>query len=80
MAGEKVIIMAKNNSLTEKQKKALKLLKSRLNGRLLTHLNSCVHCGLCGESCHYYLATKNKNLFPGRRWILFQVFTNAITH
>ncbi|MBC8489657.1 MAG: (Fe-S)-binding protein [Bacteroidetes bacterium] len=59
--------MAKNNSLTEKQKKALKLLKSRLNGRLLTHLNSCVHCGLCGESCHYYLATKNKNFIPGKK-------------
>ena len=67
MALEKVNYMTKKIPLNDKQKKALKLFKSRLNGRLITHLNSCVHCGLCGESCHYYLATKNENFIPGKK-------------
>lgn len=53
--------------LSEKQNKALALFQDRLNGRLITHLNSCVHCGLCGESCHYYLATGDERFIPGKK-------------
>lgn len=28
-----------------------------VDSRLAASLNSCVHCGLCADSCHYYLAT-----------------------
>ena len=53
--------------LTAQQSEALDILEQRLNSRLLTHLNSCVHCGLCGESCHYYLATGDERFIPGKK-------------
>lgn len=34
----------------------LQLLKQRLNRELVTSFAACVHCGMCAESCHYYLA------------------------
>ena len=53
--------------LTDKHKQALKLLASRLDGKLITHLNSCVHCGLCAESCHYYLSENKASYIPGKK-------------
>ena len=38
-----------------------------MDGKLLTHLNSCVHCGLCSESCVYYLATGDDRVTPARK-------------
>ncbi len=55
------------DKLTERQRKILGVLKSRLDGRLMTHLNSCVRCGLCAETCHYYLSEKNDNYIPGKK-------------
>ncbi len=49
------------------RKKALKALDPDKNGRLLTQLNSCVHCGLCAESCAYYLAFKDPRYIPARK-------------
>ena len=59
--------MKKSDQLTEDQKKALDRFAKNMNGRLLTHLNSCVHCGLCGESCQYYLTLKEDKYIPGRK-------------
>jgi len=59
--------MSDRNALNEKQKKALDKLAKRLDGRLLTHLNSCVHCGLCAESCHYYLSENKTSYIPGKK-------------
>ncbi|MFA4853186.1 MAG: (Fe-S)-binding protein [Bacteroidales bacterium] len=53
--------------LSDKQKKSLDVLKNRLDGRLLSYLNSCVHCGLCAESCHYYLSDNNERNIPGKK-------------
>lgn len=57
----------KTDQLTEDQKKALDRFAKNMNGRLLSHLNSCVHCGLCGESCQYYLTLKEDKFLPGRK-------------
>ena len=57
----------KTEQLTEDQKKALDRFAKNMNGRLLSHLNSCVHCGLCGESCQYYLTLKEDKFIPGRK-------------
>lgn len=35
-----------------------------MDGELRTHLNSCVRCGLCGESCHYYLRYGDERYLP----------------
>ena len=59
--------MANKKSLTKEQKKALTKFADSMNGRLLTHLNSCVHCGLCAESCHYYLSTGDERYMPANK-------------
>jgi len=59
--------MSDNIYSTEVCQKALNLLQSKLNGKLLTHLNSCVRCGLCADSCHYYLSEKSPKHIPGQK-------------
>lgn len=55
-------------SLTKEQKdKGIQTLLNRIDGKLLTHLNSCVRCGLCAESCMYYMATGDEKLIPAKK-------------
>lgn len=51
----------------ETVKKGLEVFENLSDSKLLTHLNSCVHCGLCAESCIYYLVTKDERLTPARK-------------
>ena len=39
-------------------------VKKNLNRRIQLMINSCVNCGLCAESCHYYCATGEKEYIP----------------
>lgn len=52
---------------SEDRNKALGYLDAKMDSRMLTHLNSCVHCGLCAESCLYYIATKDDRFMPARK-------------
>jgi Fe-S oxidoreductase len=62
---EKQIVMGE---ITEDQlKKGLEALDPENSGRLLTHLNSCVHCGLCAESCIYYQAFRDERYIPAKK-------------
>jgi Fe-S oxidoreductase len=54
-------------NLNDKKNKALKILTEPKDSKLITHLNSCVHCGLCAESCMYYLTTKDKRFIPTKK-------------
>jgi len=47
--------------------KGLKVLNTKDNGKLLTHLNSCVHCGLCAKSCIYYRAMPEARFIPATK-------------
>ncbi|MBN1338203.1 MAG: (Fe-S)-binding protein [Bacteroidales bacterium] len=47
-------------------KKALDVLNTA-DGKLLTHLNSCVHCGLCAESCVYFRAMSDIRFIPASK-------------
>jgi len=51
----------------DKKKRALEILNQHDDGRLLTYLNSCVHCGLCAESCIFYLTGKDPRYIPARK-------------
>jgi Fe-S oxidoreductase len=51
----------------DQKEKALKVLRNSMDPRLITALNSCVHCGLCSESCHYYLSEKNNRYAPATK-------------
>lgn len=47
--------------------KGLKVLNTKDNGKLLTHLNSCVHCGLCAKSCIYYRTMPEARFIPATK-------------
>jgi Fe-S oxidoreductase len=52
----------------DKKKKGLEVFESNgSGGRLLTQLNSCVHCGLCAESCIYYQVYKDPRYVPAKK-------------
>jgi heterodisulfide reductase subunit C len=36
-----------------------RVLKGETGARLKTYVDTCVHCGLCSEACHYYLSHDN---------------------
>lgn len=54
-------------NFNDKKYKAIKILAEPIDSKLITHLNSCVHCGLCAESCMYYLATKDEQFIPTKK-------------
>jgi len=41
--------------------------KAKLNRDLVASLEACTHCGLCAESCHYYLAEPDPVNMPVMR-------------
>jgi len=45
-------------------KKGLRVFTDRPDSKLLTHLNSCVRCGLCADSCMYWLSTHDDRFIP----------------
>lgn len=59
--------MKSKASISEQERKALEILTEPKDSKLVTHLNSCVHCGLCAESCMYYLTTNDARFVPARK-------------
>jgi Fe-S oxidoreductase len=47
--------------------KGLEILKNLSNGKFDTNINSCVRCGLCAESCMYYMATGDSDFIPAKK-------------
>ncbi|MBI5402244.1 MAG: (Fe-S)-binding protein [Ignavibacteriae bacterium] len=55
------------DNFKNKKDKAIRILSEPKDSKLITHLNSCVHCGLCAESCMYYLATNDEKYIPAKK-------------
>ncbi|MEX0788037.1 MAG: (Fe-S)-binding protein [Anaerolineales bacterium] len=53
--------------MSHKVRAALEVLETQLNQPLLTALEVCARCGLCAESCHYYLADPIPENVPAAR-------------
>jgi Fe-S oxidoreductase len=51
----------------EKIEKGLEVLRRDVGSKLLTHVNSCVHCGLCAESCVYYRLKPDEHFVPAKK-------------
>jgi Fe-S oxidoreductase len=51
----------------DKKKRGLDVLDKNGDSRLVTQLNSCVHCGLCAESCIYYQTFKESKFIPAKK-------------
>lgn len=51
----------------ELKEKALNILRNPSDSKLITHLNSCVHCGLCGTSCLFFKTFDDPKFIPGKK-------------
>ena len=45
----------------------LSVFREKLDADAAVYLNSCVHCGLCADSCHYYLASGETEAMPAAK-------------
>jgi Fe-S oxidoreductase len=55
------------NLTDEKAELALEVLRGRLNRQLEASLEVCVRCGICADSCHYYVANPKPEHVPAYR-------------
>ena len=53
--------------LSDGARRALAVLKDRLDERTAAYLNACVRCGLCADSCHVFLATGDPETIPAKK-------------
>ncbi|MFC2169314.1 (Fe-S)-binding protein [Acidobacteriota bacterium] len=69
-------INKKINTLKPKDfTKALQAFQEKITSEYATYLNSCVRCGLCAESCHYFLAYKDLKSMPAYKLnLIMKVF------
>jgi Fe-S oxidoreductase/ActR/RegA family two-component response regulator len=51
-------------AVSEKAKKFNDLFKSRLNRQHVLSLGACAHCGMCNDSCHYFLTERDPKMTP----------------
>jgi len=49
---------------TPKAQAVVQAFKNKINRQALVSLATCVHCGMCTESCHYYVATGDPKMTP----------------
>ena len=60
--------------------KALQVFGSKLTREFAVDLNSCVHCGLCCDSCHYYLTDGEIKSTPAYKLdLIVRVFRRHFT-
>ena len=78
----------------ERVVRAKKLFLEKLDGPMAVDLETCIHCGMCAEACHFFEATRDERyapiqkLLPLRRFYrrelspmrwLFRTFSRDIT-
>ncbi len=61
------IIKAMTPESTPNVQKAIDILTKHTDSKLLTHLNACVHCGLCETSCLFYKTFQESKYIPGKK-------------
>jgi Fe-S oxidoreductase len=47
--------------------KALRVFREKIDYQYAAYVNSCVHCGLCADSCHYYLTHEDTQSIPAHK-------------
>jgi Fe-S oxidoreductase len=48
----------------ERVERAKQVFRSRINAENATYLETCIHCGMCAEACHFYEATGDGKYTP----------------
>ncbi|UCG52880.1 MAG: response regulator [Candidatus Latescibacterota bacterium] len=54
-------------AMSEKAKEFNQLFKERLNRQHVLSLTACAHCGMCNDSCHYFLADNDPKMTPAAK-------------
>ena len=52
------------NTDEERLDKARAVMLGEIDGAQATYLETCVHCGMCAEACHFYLGTNDAKYTP----------------
>ena len=61
-------LMERMQALTaDDLEKALETFRSQITTEYANYLNACVHCGLCADSCHYYLTDDDHANMPAHK-------------
>ena len=47
---------------------------AKMNGRMAVDLETCIHCGMCAEACHFYEATEDERYSPVYKFRLLRRF------
>lgn len=56
--------MAERRQTSEAVQKALEVLEEKRSRQLEASLHVCAHCGLCSDSCPYFIALKDPTMVP----------------
>ncbi|MHC4067673.1 MAG: (Fe-S)-binding protein, partial [Planctomycetota bacterium] len=59
--------MARNVQRSENAQAFIDGFQKKLNRQAVLSLATCVHCGMCNDSCHYYLATGEADSTPAAK-------------
>jgi Fe-S oxidoreductase len=64
--GERAAAGLKPKALSDEQKvaKAKEAFLAGMTADMATYLESCIHCGMCAEACHFYIATGDAKYTP----------------
>ena len=64
--GERAAAGLKPKALSDDQKiaKAKEAFLAGMTADMATYLESCIHCGMCAEACHFYIATGDAKYTP----------------
>ena len=58
----------------ERVQRAKAVFAEKMDAPKAVDLESCVHCGLCAEACHYYVTTEDPKYTPTRKLDLLKRF------
>ncbi|MCG6961944.1 MAG: response regulator [Acidobacteria bacterium] len=59
--------MASGNTQSPSARAVVEGFKNGLSRQTVLSLGACVHCGMCNDSCHYYLATGDPQMTPAAK-------------
>lgn len=64
--GERAAAGLKPKALSDEQKveRAKEAMIAGMTADMATYLESCIHCGMCAEACHFYISTHDAKYTP----------------
>jgi Fe-S oxidoreductase len=52
----------------ERVRRAKRTFLQKLDSRMAVNLETCIHCGMCADACHFYEATQDEKYAPVRKF------------